>query len=353
MGLYDRFADRKPQSHVSGAVAPHIRRDFSRPVECILQFLRRESPSVIRNPEPEHSLSFFHGDADPADISPVNRRIFHEVDQHPLNQQRFHGNERQIIFQGCLHIHARIMPVEFLYRFEDHFLRIPGLNAHFRLSGAHPGDRQKILYHPDEPLGFVPHVPEQLLFLRLCEILIFQNRRCGAVDGSQRRPDVMGDRSQQVRLHLHPFVLQFQHVPLLQLGCQRAGDDGHAQQNDKGERVAGRREIKCVIRIGEHEVHHENPQNGGSQTVHISFRKPGNHQHGQNEYRRGIPLGDLVNPKNIAQQHSCQDDQHRDAGIQGNLPAPPALLLFHILYSALLLRRLFILLLSQNLLTVR
>ena len=86
-------------------------------------------------------------------------------------------------------------------------------------------------------------------------IIALQHSRCGADNGCQRCPDIMGYRSQQIGSHFLVFAVRTQTLLTTQLVCQCTGTEGNQQHREKGQWISGQRKVQRQIGICKHIVY--------------------------------------------------------------------------------------------------
>ena len=136
----------------------------------------------------------------------------------------------------------------------------------------------------------------------------FEHRRGRAHDRGQRGADIVRDRAQQVRTHLFLFAFNAQTLLLLDLGGHRAGDEGNAQHGQKGERIAGDREVELPVRVGKNIVDPDDAEQRGKDAEQIAGRKAGDQQHGEHEYRKRKAVAALRHAQDGAQSDRTGED---------------------------------------------
>ena len=305
MGVDDRLADRKAESHVSLAAVLRVScRCGERAVEQMRQNLMLDAVAVVL--DGEHGLRPLspHGQAYLGRMAAaVHHGVLEQIGQHLRDEHRIHRHEQQILRHGNADADIRIALAELRRHRAEDLLRRLGIFDQARGRVAHARDAQQVFHDADEPLRVIPDVGQQQQTILLGQIRIFDHGTRRADDRGQRRADVMRDRTKQIRAHFFARRLDAQILLPLDLGRHRTGHERDHEHGQKGQRIARQREVHRPVRVGEYVVRAYDAQHGCERAEQIAGRKARDEQHGQDEDRVGEALRAVGHVQQDAQQH--------------------------------------------------
>ena len=217
--------DREPEPGAGGrrpaVVAGRARGAVELPEHQLLR-ARRHPGAAVRHFHADRTVGRPRGHRDRGPWRRVLGGVLQQVDEHLLDQQLVHRHQREVGRQVHLDGVAGELLLQPKQRHADHLLqRLPRL-LHGERAGLDPDHVQQVGDEPGHAAGLLENVGRQLpAALGRQRAVLLQQAARGALDGGERRPEVVRQRAQQgaaqaLRLGLDPGLLPLlgEHRPL-------------------------------------------------------------------------------------------------------------------------------------------
>ena len=159
-------------------------------------------------------------------------RVFQQIHQHLLHQNRIHGNADKFLGNPNQHLLGRVMLAEFHQQRVNQFFQHRITLCQTNRVRVNPGNGQKIFHHAVQPLRLGANVlQEHTLFFPGYIVKMLQHGTAGAINGGQRGSQIMRHGPEQIPAHPFLFRLRFQLFLMLQAGGQCTGHNGDDQHH--------------------------------------------------------------------------------------------------------------------------
>ena len=159
--LHDGHTYRQADAHIAPLVGDLLLIAGEIALKQVRQKLLLDAAAVVRDLENSKAVGARQAQLDPCGRFAMLDGIFHQIDQHLLNENDIHRDHKQRIGRGDADLDRGIVPLEFHGGCAENLFSRLQLLFDIRSAG-HTRDGQQIFHHADEPVGFVAHIFQQI-----------------------------------------------------------------------------------------------------------------------------------------------------------------------------------------------